>query len=63
MPDTELRDALLDIGGIGEATADKILDTVEEHYDAGTSLDTDALLAAIPPGKGRSAAQEYLRDQ
>jgi hypothetical protein len=46
---SDLRDELTDISGIGDATADKILDVLQDH---GTSGDDSRLLE-----KARAAAE------
>ena len=61
MSDSELHDALTDIRGIGESTADTILDVVGEHTDDGEqSRYLDKAIQAANAGNDRKAAM-YLR--
>lgn len=56
----EVKDALTDIDGVGDATAEKILDTLDEHGVFESRVDVDALMAALPRGRARRAAREVL---
>jgi hypothetical protein len=54
---SELKDDLLAIDGVGEATADKMLAVVEEHQETGNLEEAIAYLEAGRP----DYAQKYIR--
>jgi len=56
---SDLHDDLTDIQGVGDATADKVLDTLEDHDQEHRPLLLKAFEAAVR-GEDRDAAM-YLR--